>query len=522
MMNYARDNNYCESADGQIGSSDSNEVSEMGHKKELEQVFSTATAFDLESEDTQKELDRIYRKLDRRIIPPLWILYFLTSFGSSAYGVALTMNMDKGHSLSQTLNLSAHQLSVASALYYVGYIVFDVPINLVMTKVAPHAWLSRIVISVGVVYACYAALNNAGGVIAIRLISGICGAGTWPGLAYYVSLWYPAHRTARRIGYYFTAAQVSAATAGLFSAAFQTIDGNRGLKGFQWFFLVYGVFTVTLGVSLLWWLPGRPSEFNDLYDESHKIDQLAKTSVLKSLLNGTFSKHPLSPLEQQLHAADMSQRYLNVAWTLKDLLRVFMDIRIWPLVIMYFGVVGTGYGIVVAGTSIIKSTNESLTPIQLSLLFCPIWVCDLLAILAITPLSDRYKNRPLFFCASTVVIIVGMVVNTYAPGSWPRYVGLLITGLGLGPTVPICMTWAAEIFMPKYQDVGVAATSALVSGLGNLGSVVTTYALYKGWSDDVDRGFKYSNMTVVGILGASIIAALLLGYTERRRLRGQQ
>lgn len=282
------------------------------------------------------------------------------------------------------------------------------------------------------------------------------------------------------------------------------------------------VFTVTLGVSLLWWLPGRPSEFNDLYDESHKIDQLAKTSVLKSLLNGTFSKHPLSPLEQQLHAADMSQRYLNVAWTLKDLLRVFMDIRIWPLVIMYFGVVGTGYGIVVAGTSIIKSTNESLTPIQLSLLFCPIWVCDLLAILAITPLSDRYKNRPLFFCASTVVIIVGMVVNTYAPGSWPRYVGLLITGLGLGPTVPICMTWAAEIFMPKYQDVGVAATSALVSGLGNLGSVVTTYALYKGWSDDVDRGFKYSNMTVVGILGASIIAALLLGYTERRRLRGQQ
>lgn len=137
MMNYARDNDYCESADGQIGSSDSNEVSEMGHKKELEQVFSTATAFDLESEDTQKELDRIYRKLDRRIIPPLWILYFLTSFGSSAYGVALTMNMDKGHSLSQTLNLSAHQLSVASALYYVGYIVFDVPINLVMTKVAP-------------------------------------------------------------------------------------------------------------------------------------------------------------------------------------------------------------------------------------------------------------------------------------------------------------------------------------------------------------------------------------------------
>lgn len=71
--------------------------------------------------------------------------------------------------------------------------------NLIMTRLAPQSWLSRIVMTVGIVYACYAALSTAGGVIAIRLISGICGAGTWPGMAYYVSLWYPSHRTARRI-----------------------------------------------------------------------------------------------------------------------------------------------------------------------------------------------------------------------------------------------------------------------------------------------------------------------------------
>lgn len=107
-----------------------------------------------------------------------------------------------------------------------------------------------------------------------------------------------------------------------------------------------------------------------------------------------------------------------------------------------------------------------------------------------------------------------MVVTTYAPRQWPRYGGLLITGFGLGPTVPICMTWAAEIFGPRHGDVGTAASAALVSGLGNLGSVTTTYALYTGWPRDVKRGFEYSNMVVVAILGISILSAAICALTS--------
>ena len=84
---------------------------------------------------------------------------FLTSFGSSCYGVTLTMNRAQGHSLTQSLNLTSKQLSTASALYYVGYIIFDVPMNLIMTKVSPQSWLARIVITVGLVYTCYSALK---------------------------------------------------------------------------------------------------------------------------------------------------------------------------------------------------------------------------------------------------------------------------------------------------------------------------------------------------------------------------
>jgi MFS family permease len=180
---------------------------------------------------------------------------------------------------------------------------------------------------------------------------------------------------------------------------------------------------------------------------------------------------------------------------------------------MYFGVVGVGIGVQNYGTIIIKAINPKLTDVQLSLLFAPIWVMDGIAILLITPISDRFpRHRPHFFAASCVVIIVGLIITTFAPHPWPRYVGLLFVGFGLGPTVPICMTWTSEIFHRRHGEVGVAAATAFVSGMGNLGSVTTTYALFTGYPADKKNGygFRNSNLIMVGILGVSIISSTIM------------
>ena len=166
---------------------------------------------------------------------------------------------------------------------------------------------------------------------------------------------------------------------------------------------------------------------------------------------------------------------------------------------------------------IISAINPALSSITLSLLFAPIWIFDLIAILLITPFSDRYNRfRPLFFVFPALIIIAGLLITTYASttASWSRYGGLLIIGFGLGPTVPVTMTWTAEIFSQRHGEVGVAAATALVSGLGNLGSILTTYALYTGWKSDakglVLGGEKYraSNLVCVGVVGGSILACL--------------
>jgi MFS family permease len=137
-------------------------------------------------------LKRLYRRLDRRIIPCLWTLYFLASSSRSNVGLALTMNLSTGDSLGQHLGLSEHQISTGVALFYVAYVIFEVPSNLVsmsvcggvdylVTRIRPHVWIARIQMSVGIVAACHAALSSVWSFYLLRFLLGMCEAGVWPG-----------------------------------------------------------------------------------------------------------------------------------------------------------------------------------------------------------------------------------------------------------------------------------------------------------------------------------------------------
>jgi len=143
---------------------------------------------------------------------------------------------------------------------------------------------------------------------------------------------------------------------------------------------------------------------------------------------------------------------------------------------------------------------------------------DLIAILLVTPFSDRFHHhRALFFSVPVCIQIAGLLLTTYGGSEsnphWPRYGGLLMVGFGLGPTVPITMTWTNEIFQPRHGEVGVAAAAAIVSGWGNLGSILTTYALFAGWPADSAKGktqYRKSTLVMVGILCLSILSSVIM------------
>jgi hypothetical protein len=91
----------------------------------------------------------------------LWVLYFLCAAIRSNVSLSLTMNSDSGHSLRQKLDLTDKQVSTGVALFYVCYVLFDAPANLIMTRLSPRVWMSRIVVCVAIIGCCHAALSAA-------------------------------------------------------------------------------------------------------------------------------------------------------------------------------------------------------------------------------------------------------------------------------------------------------------------------------------------------------------------------
>lgn len=304
----------------------------------------------------------VCRKLDFRIIPAFWVLYFLCSAIRSNIGIAQTMNRDVGHDLMSVLRLTPKDTAMALTLFYVSYVLFDLPSNLIMSKLSPRAWMARIVFAVGLIGTCFAAADAAWSVKLLRFLLGVVTAGMWPGMAYYLTLFYPPSRTGKRIGMYFTASQVSAAVVGLVSAGFQQMDGLGGLVGFRWMFLIYGLLGMILGVVLLWWLPDRPLAPGETRVRSKWLKWLPQ------------SPEALAGEDAIVHYHDLRRVYHARPWNLRDLGCVFIDWRLWPLVLMYFGVVGVGIGTQLYGNIIIASINPNFTGVQISLLFAPIWM----------------------------------------------------------------------------------------------------------------------------------------------------
>lgn len=90
-----------------------------------------------------------------------WVLYFLCSAIRSNIGIAQTMNANVGHDLATVLGLTPRDTSTALALFYVSYVLFDCPSNLIMSKLSPRVWMARIVLAVGIIGTCFTAVGNA-------------------------------------------------------------------------------------------------------------------------------------------------------------------------------------------------------------------------------------------------------------------------------------------------------------------------------------------------------------------------
>ncbi|HEU5238509.1 MAG TPA: MFS transporter, partial [Pyrinomonadaceae bacterium] len=195
------------------------------------------------------------RKVTRRLIPFLFLLYIVAWLDRVNVGfAALQMNSDLG--------FSSAAFGFGSGVFFLGYCLFEVPSNLLLHRVGARRWIARIMVSWGAASVAMMFVRVPLTFYALRFLLGVAEAGFFPGVIYYLSLWYPEAQRARAIAAFMTAIPVTGLIGGPLSGALLNLDGIFGLAGWQWLFLAEGFPAILLGASVLVYLTDRPEAAN--------------------------------------------------------------------------------------------------------------------------------------------------------------------------------------------------------------------------------------------------------------------
>lgn len=202
----------------------------------------------------------VIRKLTWRLLPILILSYFLSSLDRGNIGIAaLTMRSDIG--------LSAEAFGFAVGLYSLPYILFEIPSNLALERFGARWWIARIMFMWGIVSGAHALAWSPGSLYAMRAMLGAAEAGLFPGILFYLTLWYPASYRSRITSIFMTAIPAAFVIGSPISTLFLKMDGLAGLHGWQWVFVLSALPTVALSICIPFILPSHPKDAKFLTDD---------------------------------------------------------------------------------------------------------------------------------------------------------------------------------------------------------------------------------------------------------------
>lgn len=186
-----------------------------------------------------------------RILPFLIVCYLIAIIDRGNIGMAsLQMN--------EELGLSKAVFVLASSLFFVGYFIFEVPSNLAMQKIGAKIWISRIMVSWGIISVCTAFVSSAEMLYVLRFLLGAAEAGFFPGVILYLTYWIPGKYRARVIATFMVAIPAANFIGSPISGAILSLDGWLGLRGWHWLFILEGFPAIFLGIAAFFFLSNRP------------------------------------------------------------------------------------------------------------------------------------------------------------------------------------------------------------------------------------------------------------------------
>src|SRR5208337_5018460 len=189
-----------------------------------------------------------YRKVDMRLIPFLFLCYILAYLDRVNVGFAKLQML-------KALSLSDAAFATGAGLFFIAYFFFEVPSNLALKKYGARMWIARIMITWGIVSACTIFIRGVWSFYSLRCLLGLAEAGFFPGIIFYLTLWYPSRLRATRTAWFVSAIAVSGVIGNPISGSIMDLlSGKMGLAGWQWLFLGEGIPSIIVGIWVIYYL----------------------------------------------------------------------------------------------------------------------------------------------------------------------------------------------------------------------------------------------------------------------------
>jgi MFS transporter, ACS family, tartrate transporter len=416
--------------------------------------------------------DRTVRKVTRRIIPYIFLLYIIAFLDRVNLGyAALDMNKD--------LAIASSTFGLISGIFFFGYFLFEIPSNILLHRIGARVWIARIMVSWGIVVILTAWVQNETHLYILRFLLGVAEAGFFPGVILYITYWFRAKEQARAYALFMTALAASNIIGAPVSTWIMDNIQWADLAGWRWMFILEGIPAVVIGIVTYFYLTDRPQDAKWLTEDE------------KEWLQAELDKEREAKLE--------SKQY-----TTKE---VLTNPRVWRLSLIYFTLVIGLYGIGFWLPTIVKSFSQLLTNTQVGFITMIPYIVGGLAMVWWARRSDRTGERKVH---TALPPLIGAA-------------GLLGAGLTSDPYVSVLMMAIAtagiySFFGPFWSlpslfltEAAAAVGIALINSIGNLGGFLGPYMLgyLKDATGNMEAGLFF--------LSASLVLCSLLVWSINKK-----
>ncbi|KAL3473331.1 vitamin H transporter [Aspergillus californicus] len=455
----------------------------------------TEATVQIEPDWTPEEEQRVVRLIDWILLPILIAANFMVEIDRGNLSNSLTST------ILQDLNISSNKINVASQLFSVGVIIFELPSNILMQIFSPHLWLSSQILIWGLIETFQSFIKSYGALLATRFLLGLFEAGFEPGGIYLLTMWYKPSEISLRIGLYYMGKLFADAIQGLLAAGILNMAGISGWGGWRWLWLIEGLMTIVVAIAFLLLLPksirnpqplascGRWNYF---------------TQRQQHVLHGRLGLPPSSSnTEPGTVENERPRKRGHVSG--RELLETFKNFRLWMHVAITMLSACALHGLTLYTPTMIKSFGFSTihsNALSSVAYFGAIVMCGTLAYL-----SDKTQQRGLLTLtsASWSVITWGclLTLNTLS-SQWHKYVILILANMCGVTTHVLNIAWILS-HATTDQERGIC--SAVMTIAVNLGGLSGGQIFNEAYAPSYHHSIR--DMTILGG-SAWIVAALLV------------